>query len=48
MEGTVRVAVVGVPPFQEELLLVVVLQDIHDVSYPLGTDEDTVHIEDSL
>ena len=29
MEGTVRVAVVGVPPFQEELLLVVVLQDIH-------------------
>lgn len=48
MEGTVRVAVVGVPPFQEELLLVVVLRDIHDVSYPLGTDEDTVHIEDSL
>lgn len=29
MEGTVRVAVVGVLPFQEELLLVVVLRDIH-------------------
>ena len=29
MEGTVRVAVVGVLPFQEGLLLVVVLRDIH-------------------
>lgn len=48
MEGTVRVAVVGVLPFQEEHLLVAVLLDIHDVSYPLGTGEDTVHIEDIL
>lgn len=44
MEGTVRVAVVGVLPFQEEHLLVAVLPDIH----PLGTGEDTVHIEDIL
>lgn len=29
MEGTVRVAVVGVLPFQEEHLLVAVLPDIH-------------------
>lgn len=48
MEGTVRVAVVGVLPFQEEHLLVAVLPDIHDVSYPLGTGEDTVHIADIL
>lgn len=48
MEGTVRVAVVVVLPFQEEHLLVAVLPDIHDVSYPLGTGEDTVHIEGIL